>query len=55
MNSVNNKTSHPNSLLLRLIDKTEFPSGEKSAALSNLSVSITQKNIKSIYKYWILS
>ena len=45
MNSVNSKTSHPNSLLLRLIDKTEFPSGEKCATLSNLSISITHRKI----------
>ena len=45
MNSVNSKTSHPNSLLLRLIDKTEFPSGEKCASLSNLSISITHRKI----------
>ena len=38
MNSENNKTSHPHSLLLKLTDKIDLRRGEKSIALSSLII-----------------
>ena len=50
MNLENNKTSEYHVLLLKLVDKLDLRSGQKSIALSNLSIYYTWKNIKSIYK-----
>ena len=47
MNSENSKTSEPHILILKLSDKLELRRGEKSIALSNLSIYYTWKNIKS--------
>ena len=49
MNSQNSKTSKPHVLILKLTDKLDLRRGEKSIALSNLSIYYTWKNIKSIY------
>ena len=49
MNSENNKTSHPHRLLLNLTDKMDLRRGEKSIALSRLSIYYTWKNIKKSY------
>ena len=49
MNSENNKTSKPHVLLLNLTDKLDLQRGEKSIALSKLSIYYTLKNIKSLY------
>ena len=49
MNSENSKTSKPHVLILKLTDKLDLRRGEKSIALSNLSIYYTWKNIKSIY------
>ena len=43
MNSENSKTSHPHRLLLNLTDKMDLWRGEKSIALSNLSIYFTWK------------
>ena len=48
MNSENSKTSKPHVLILKLINKLDLRLGEKIIALSNLSISYTWKNIKSI-------
>ena len=47
MNSENSKTSEPYVLILKLTDKLDLRRGEKSIALSNLSIYYTWKNIKS--------
>ena len=47
MNSENSRTSKYNVLILKLIDKLDLRSSEKSIALSNLSIYYTWKNIKS--------
>ena len=49
MNSENSKTSEPHVLILKLTDKLDLRRGEKSIALSNLSIYYTWKNIKSLY------
>ena len=49
MNSENSKTSEPHVLILKLTDKLDLRIGEKSIALSNLSIYYTWKNIKSSY------
>ena len=49
MNSENRKTSEPHVLILKLTDKLDLRRGEKSIALSNLSICYTWKNIKSTY------
>ena len=49
MNSENSKTSKPHVLILKLTDRLDLKRGEKSTALSNLSIYYTWKNIKSIY------
>ena len=49
MNSENRKTSEPHVLILKLTDKLDLRRGEKSIALSNLSIYYTWKNIKSSY------
>ena len=47
MNSENSKTSEPHVLILKLSDKLDLRRGEKSIALSNISIYYTWKNIKS--------
>ena len=47
LNSENNKTSNPHVLILKLTDKLDLKRGEKSIALSNLSIYYTWTNIKS--------
>ena len=49
MNSKNGKTSKPHVLILNLTDEIDSRRGEKSVALSNLSIYYTQKNIKGLY------
>ena len=49
MNSENSKSSKPQVLILNLTDKIDLRRGEKSVALSNLSIYYTWKNIKSSY------
>ena len=49
MNSGNSKTSEYHVLLLNLTDKLDLRRGEKTVALSNLSIYYTCKNIKSSY------
>ena len=46
-NSENSKTSEPYVLILKLTDKADLRRGEKSIALSNLTIYYTWKNIKS--------
>ena len=46
MNSENSKTSKPHVLILNLTDKINLRRGEKSIALSNLSIYYTWKNKK---------
>ena len=50
MNSENNKISKPYVLILNLTDKLDLRRGDKSIALSNLSIYYKRKNIKSSYK-----
>ena len=47
MNSENSKTFRPHVLILKLTNKLDWRRGEKSIALSNLSIYYTWKNIKS--------
>ena len=49
MNSENSKASEPLVLILKLTDKLDLKRGEKSIALSNLSIHYTWENIKSSY------
>ena len=49
MNSENSKTSEYNVLVLKLTDKLDLRSGQKTVALSNLSIYYTWKNVKSSY------
>ena len=49
MNSKTSKTSEQYVLVLKLTDKLDLRIGEKSIALSNLSIYYTWKNIKSSY------
>ena len=49
MNSENSRTSKYHVLMLKLTDKLDLKRGEKSIALSNLSIYYTWKNIKSSY------
>ena len=49
MNSENSKTSKPHVLILKLSDKLDWRRGEKSIALSNLSIYYTWKNTKSLH------
>ena len=44
MNSENSKTSEPYVLILKLTDKLDLRRGEKSIALSNLSIDYRWKN-----------
>ena len=50
MNSENSKISEPYVLILKFTDKLDLRIGEKSIALSNLSIYYRRKNIKSLYK-----
>ena len=47
MNSKKSKTSEPHILILKLTDELDLRRGEKSIALSNLSIYYTWKNIES--------
>ena len=47
MNSESSRTSECHVLVLKLTDKLDLRNGQKSAALSNLSIYYTWKNIKS--------
>ena len=49
MNSENSKTSEYHVLVLKLTDKLDLRRGQKTVALSNLSIYYTWKNIKSSY------
>ena len=49
MNSENSKTSEPYVLILQVTDKLDLSIGDKSIALSNLSIHYTCKNIRSSY------
>ena len=49
MNSENSRTSEYYILLLKLADKLDLRRGQKSVALSNLSIYYTWKNMKSSY------
>ena len=49
INSDNSKTSEYHVLVLKLTDKLDLRRGQKTAALSNLSIYYTWKNIKSSY------
>ena len=46
LNSENSKTSKPHVLVLKLTDKLDLRRGEKSIALSNISIYYIWKNIK---------
>ena len=50
MNSENSRTSKYHVLLLKLVDKLDLRKGQKSAALSNLSIYYTWRNMKNSYK-----
>ena len=49
MNSENSRTSKYHVLMVKLTDKLDLRRGEKSIALSNLTIYYTRKNIKSSY------
>ena len=49
INSENSRTSKPHVLILKITDKLDFTRGEKSIALSNLSIYYTWKKMKSSY------
>ena len=49
MNSENSKTSERHVLVLKLTDKLYLRRGQKTFALSNLSIYYTWKNVKSSY------
>ena len=49
MNSENSRTSEYHVLLLKLTDKLDLKRGQKSIALSNLSIYYTWENIRSSY------
>ena len=50
MNSENSRTSEYHVLVLKLADKLDLRRGQKSIALSNLSICYTWKKIKSLCK-----
>ena len=50
MNSENSRNSEYHVLLLKLVDKLDLRSSQKSVALPNLSIYYTWRNIKSSYK-----
>ena len=47
MNLENSRTSEYHVLMLKLTDKLDLRRGQKSVALSNLSIYYTWKNVKS--------
>ena len=49
MDSENSKTSEYHVLMFKLTDKLDLRRGQKSVALSNLSIYYTWKNVKSSY------
>ena len=49
MNSENSKTSEYHVLVLKLTDKLDLRRGQKTVALSNLSMCYTWKNVESSY------
>ena len=49
MNSENSKTSEYHVLVFKLTDKLDLRRGQKTVALSNLSIYYTWKNVKSSY------
>ena len=49
MNSENSRTSEYHVLMVKLTDKLDLRRGQKSVALSNLSIYYTWKNVKSLY------
>ena len=49
VNSKKSRTSEHHVLILKLTDKLDLSRGQKSVALSNLSIYYTWKNIKSSY------
>ena len=49
MNSENSRTSEHHVLVLKLTDKLDLKRGQKTVALSNLSMYYTWKNVKSSY------
>ena len=49
MNSENSRTSEYHVLVLKLTDKLDLKRGQKTVALSNLSIYYTWKNVKSSY------
>ena len=49
MNAENSRTSEYHVFVLKLTDKLDLKKGQKSVALSNLSIYYTWKNIKSSY------
>ena len=49
MNSENSRTSEYHVLTLKLTDKLDLRRGQKTVALSNLSIYYTWKNVKSSY------
>ena len=49
MNSENSRTSEHHVLVLKLTDKLDLRRGQKTVALSNISIYYTWKNIKSSY------
>ena len=49
MNSENSKTAEYHVLVLKRTDKLDLRRGQKTVALSNLSIYYTWKNIKSSY------
>ena len=51
MNSENCKTSNLHVLILKLTNELDLRIGEKTIALSNLSIYYTWKNINSSYNY----
>ena len=50
INSENSRNSEYHVLLLKLVDKLDLRSSQKSVALPNLSIYYTWRNIKSSYK-----
>ena len=49
MNSENSKTSEYYVLVLKLTDKLDLKRGQKTVALSDVSIYYTRKNIKGSY------
>ena len=49
INLENSKTSDYNVLVLKLTDKLDLRRGQKTVALSNLSIYYTWKNVKSLH------